>query len=361
MDEYENTQSPASDFEDSASFHSTAMADSSCSHWWHGPFYLAMSLTLAFMAFTTTNHSRPENPFPMERGLAFNASRALRVHGGFHIIATLLQISPELFFSGPESTVFAVQDSAISNLSIPPWAMRQLLRYHTTPSTLPMAELFKKPPGFCFKTLVDNKKLMITKKDAETGSVMINNVLVSHPDMFLEGPLSVHGVLGPFDVVPSPSCGFSDQSSLLVLNATDQAVEWTRIVRLLSSNGFVSFAIGLNAVLDGILQDYENLGSVTIFAPPNSGFISSPSPFLDRIVRLHILPQRFTYMELAAAENSSLRTLVPSYDLKIHKFSQTLAINGVEITAPNLFSSEKFMIHGIFRDFEVAELFSSFK
>lgn len=201
---------------------------------------------------------------------------------------------------------------------------------------------------------------MITKNDAETGSLMINNVLVSDPDMFLEGPFTVHGVLGSFDLIPSPSCGFLNQSGLLVRNATDQAVEWTRIVGLLSSSGFVSFAIGLNAVLDGILQDYENLGSVTIFAPPNSGFISSPSPFLDRIVRVHILPQRFTYMELAATENSSLSTLVPGSDLKIDKFSQTLGINGVEITTKDMFLSKNFVIHGISRDFDL-EFFSSFK
>ncbi|KAL2248637.1 fasciclin-like arabinogalactan protein 21 [Sesamum indicum] len=337
------------------------MANASCSHWWHAPLYLAMSITLAFIAITTTKESTPDDALPSGHHLAFNASRALRLHGGFHITATLLQISPELFFSGPESTIFAIQDSAISNLSIPPWAMRQLVRFHATPSALPMAELFKKPPGFCMNTLVGDKNLVITKNDAGTGSVMINNVLVSQPDLFLEGRVSVHGVLGPFDMILSPPCGFSNRSSILVSNATDQAVEWRKIVRLLNSNGFVSFAIGLNSALDVILQEYHNLGSVTIFAPPNSGFISSPSPFLDRIVRFHILPQRFTYIELAAAEKSSLRTLIPGYDLKIEKFSQALSVNGVEITVPDVSSSKNFVIHGISRDFDVDELFSSSK
>lgn len=206
---------------------------------------------------------------------------------------------------------------------------------------------------------MDGEELAITKNEAKTGSLMINNVLVSHPDMFLEGPLAVHGVVGPFDTTSSPSC----QSSLLSKNAVDHAVDWTRIVRLLSSNGFVSFAIGLNAVLDGILQDFTNLGSVTVFAPPNSEFLSSPSPFLDRIVRLHILQQRFSYadLDLAASQNSSLRTLVPGSALEINKFSQTLAVNGVDITRPNVFSSSTFIIHGVSRDFDLEEFFSSFK
>lgn len=226
-----------------------------------------------------------------------------------------------------------------------------------------MAELLDKPPGSCFESLADNKKLVITNTDPGTGSVTINNVLISDPDIFLEGPISIHGVLGPFDEIPSPGCGFSDRSGLLLAPSGDdhQEIEWTRIIRALSSNGFVSFAIGLNAVLDKMVEDYGDLGSVTVFAPPNSGFISSSSPFLDRIVRLHILPQRFTYMELVLTESSSLKTLIPSYDLKMDKSSQTLVIDGVEITGPDLVSSDNFVIHGISRDFDAVELFSSFR
>ncbi|KAG8390306.1 hypothetical protein BUALT_Bualt01G0069900 [Buddleja alternifolia] len=336
------------------------MANPSCSQECQAPIYIAMSLTLAFMAIiasTTIHNSTPNTPVSPPHAAAVNASHALRLHGGFHVTATLLQFSPDLFFSAdtPHShtTIFAMQDSAISNLSIPPPALRQLLRYHTAPSALPTAELLKKPPGFCFKTLVNNQNLMITNQDSKSGSIVINNVLISHPDMFLEGPLSVHGVSGPFDSIPSPPCGFSNHTP------DHQAVDWTRIIRFLSSNGFVSFAIGLNSFLDH--HENRNLGFVTIFAPPNSGFISLPSPLLDRIVKLHIMPQRFSYMELGAAVNSSLRTLITGYDLKIDRFSETLAVNGVEITAPDFFSSEKFVIHGISRAFGVDEFYSTSK
>ncbi|XP_073290806.1 fasciclin-like arabinogalactan protein 21 [Primulina huaijiensis] len=337
------------------------MADSPCSHWWHAPFYLAMSLTLVFISISTPNHSGPDNQSPSGHMLAFNASRALRAHGGFNTIATLLQISPELFISRPESTLFAVQDSAISNLSIPPWAMRQLFRYHATPCTLPKVELFKKPPGFCFQTLLHDKNLVITNNDAKTGSIMINNVLVSHPDLFLEGPFAVHGVLGPFDPISSAVCNVStDQTNLVASNPTDN-IEWNIIVRILGSHGFVSFAIGLNSILDGILEDYNNLSSVTIFASPNSGFISSSSPFLDRIVKIHILPRKFTHMELLAAGNSSLKTLVPGYDLKINTYLEFLEINGVEISRPDFFLSKKFVIHGILKCFDSEEFSNSFR
>ncbi|XP_057774386.1 fasciclin-like arabinogalactan protein 21 [Salvia miltiorrhiza] len=334
---------------------SAMAADSSCSHWWHAPLYLGMSLTLALMAISSAKYPSPIHPLPppIPHALAFNASTALRLRGAFHITATLLQISPELFLSSPETTLFAIQDSAISNLSLPPSTMRHLLRFHAVPAALPMAELSKKPTGFCFNTLAhDDDRLAITTNN-DDGTLMINHVLVSHPDMFLQGPLAVHGVAAPFDTTP-PSCRLFNQSSVF---AGSGAVEWRRIVRVLSSNGFVSFAIGLNAVLDGILRDYSNLASVTVFAPPNFEFLSSPSPLLDRIVRLHILQRSFSYVELSAAGNSSLATLLPNSHLQITHFSPNLAVNGVQITRPHVFSSTNLVVHGISRDFDFQTLF----
>ncbi|KAL2474663.1 Fasciclin-like arabinogalactan protein 21 [Abeliophyllum distichum] len=310
-------------------------------------------------------NSAPKNPLQLghsiRHDLALNASRVLRIHG-FNAIATLLQISPELFLSGPESTIFAIQDSAMSNVSVPPWVMKQLLQYHTSPSKLPMQELIKKPHGSCLTTLVYDKNLMITKNDTKTGSVEINSVLISHPDMFLEGPVSVHGILGLFSdidqdwgIIQSPVCN-SNQTLFSNPNERRDMVEWARIVQLLSSNGFVSFAIGLHSVLNGILQDYADLSSVTIFAPPNSGFISSPWPMLYKIVRSHILPNRFTYLDLTSLpKNNSLRNLVPGEHLQIstNKFSRVLVVNEVEITLPDILSSTNFVIHGISRALEV--------
>lgn len=338
-----------------------AISSSSCSHWWHVPIYLGMSATLVFIAITTANHPKPDDPIPTTN-LALNASKALRLQGSFHIFATLLHISPELFLSSNESTVFAIHDSAISNLSIPPWAMRQLLRYHAVPSALPMAELFKKPPGFCLRTMVDSKNLVITDNDMKSGSVMINNVPVSQPDMFLAGHLSVHGILKPFQSTTMSSCNFSlDNARVSIPNAIDESIEWIRIIRLLSSNRFIPFAIGLNAVLDGIMQDFKNLTSVTLFAPQDFGFtaLPLPSPILGRIMRLHIVHGRLTSLDLSAAENRSVETLIPGCNLKIGRLSGVLTVNGVEITGPDKCSSKKFVIHGISRDFDPGQFFNS--
>ncbi|GER36025.1 luciferase family oxidoreductase [Striga asiatica] len=81
--------------------------------------------------------------------------------------------------------------------------------------------------------------------------------------------------------------------------------------------------------------DYRNLSCVSVFGPPYTCFISSKFPFLDKIMKIHILPNRFDYLELSAAVNLTLRTLVPSYYLKIEKFLDKLAANVVRVTEPN--------------------------
>ncbi|XP_060189886.1 fasciclin-like arabinogalactan protein 21 [Lycium barbarum] len=345
------------------------MASSGC----HALFFVILSIILAYTAITTSMHSKSTKNYSnssqqlIKHSLTMNASKALR-NQGFNILATLLQISPEIFLSTPQSTIFAIQDSAISKLSVPSWAMKQLLQYHTSPSRIPFQELLKMSQGSCLMSLLSQKKIAITKVDEKNRFIMINNVSVSHPDLFLEKSLSIHGVTGTFsvldfhgmdehmDVIQSPICEETSN--------TKDLVDWTRIIKLLSSKEYVSFAIELHSVLDGILRDSANLSDVTIFAPPNLGFLSSPSPFLERIVRLHIMPKRYTFMELAFLPDiSSIKTLAPGLNVTISKrnFSRILTIDGVEITAPDTFVSKRFVIHGMSRPFELEELSISFR
>ncbi|KAF4382590.1 hypothetical protein F8388_015418 [Cannabis sativa] len=344
-----------------------------CTGSWRAPVYFTVSVILAFIAISTSMHSKTEQPSSPTKlnfhELSLNASKALR-KAGFNVMATLLQVSPEIFLSSPNSTIFAIQDDAISNSSLPPWLLRNLLQYHTSPLNLPMKDLLKKPRGSCLPTLHRQKNIAITNIDFKETTVDINNVSVTHPDVFLAETISVHGVLEPFssldpeDVhqgwnsIQAPTC---NAMSVLVSDAVKSTnmVEWSWIVRLLSSNGFVPFAIGLNSVLEEILKDYKGLNSVTIFAPPNLQSLTSPSPLLKRTVWFHILPQRLTYKELTALPAGTLlMTLVRDLSLEVAGtagFKGGLIINGIEIVAPDIFTSKKFTVHGISRAFEVAD------
>ncbi|WCJ37668.1 Fasciclin-like arabinogalactan protein 21 [Euphorbia peplus] len=337
-------------------------SDSNC---WHAPLFITVSVVLAFIAISTAIHSPSDDDSSMPpstiRRLSQNASLALRT-SGYNIMATLVHLSPELFLPSSHSTIFAIKDSALINASLPSWFLKQLLQYHTSPLHFSMDHLLTMPQGTCIPTLFHRKNLALTTVDALDKSLEINGVVLSDPDLFLDPNIAIHGVFQPFanthmkDSVHAPIC---DVNNKLVLDPNDM-LEWRKMIRLLSSNGFVSFAIGLNSVLPGIVQDHSNLTSVTIFGPPELGFVASSSPMLEKIVRLHILSRRYTYTELARLPDRTLvNTLLPDQKLEVTTGSNVtlgLAINGVQIVAPDIFSSTKFVFHGISRAFQVAEL-----
>ncbi|CAN1158627.1 Fasciclin-like arabinogalactan protein 21 [Linum perenne] len=175
--------------------------------------------------------------------------------------------------SSPNSTVFAVKDSFFSPASaaaLPP-LLNQLLQYHTSPLLLLMSEILNSPPGTCLPTLIHGKSLLITKIDGKNGTTEINVVKISHPYIVLDGSIVIHGVLKPFSSTDDADggglvliCDAAATNSSLVTDSIDfkDPLHWSKIVRSLSSKGFVSFAIGLNSVLDGIRKDYTNLTSV---------------------------------------------------------------------------------------------------
>jgi len=180
----------------------------------------------------------------------------------------------------------------------------------------------------------------------------------------------VHGVLAPFSplhpqdllqrgldfFIRSPTCSSDDSLS------KNNGVQWNNVVHLLRAKGHTSFSVALHSVLERIKKDYSGgLGFATIFAPPD--FMkpgSNPSTLLDRAVRLHILPQRFRYEELTSLPvRTLLKTLLPNELLEIDgvlDFAPGMLVNGVEIVAPDMITSEKFVVHGISRAFKMAEL-----
>ncbi|KAF5948422.1 hypothetical protein HYC85_014379, partial [Camellia sinensis] len=88
--------------------------------------------------------------------------------------------------------------TAISKAFVHPNILKQLIKYHTSPSKLPIHELLKKPKGTCLTTIVHQKNIVITKIDLKQGTIEINDVLISYLDLFLKRPISIHGVLAPF-------------------------------------------------------------------------------------------------------------------------------------------------------------------
>ncbi|CAH8389456.1 unnamed protein product [Eruca vesicaria subsp. sativa] len=335
--------------------------------------YFVLSVALAFIAVSTTlppppdsDITKPNKPIPRHHPLSLNASKVLR-QSNFKAIATLLHVSPEIFLSSssPNTTLFAIDDSFLFNTSsLPPLFLKQLIQYHTLPLRLPMKDILEKRRGTCLPTLLRHQSVEISTVDKESRTAEVNHVMISHPDMFLGDSLVIHGVLGPFftlqphmDHLPNSSLCQSETNKTIVVEeeADPVKLDWTRIIQLLSSNGFVPFAIGLHSVLNRIVTDqHKNMTGVTILATPSPVSLSSASPLLYDVMRRHILAQRLTNKDFSSLPDKAiLKTLDPYQDLIItrrsvvNSSSPCLMISGVGIVAPDMFSSSNFVIHGI--------------
>ncbi|AED91082.1 unnamed protein product [Arabidopsis thaliana] len=340
--------------------------------------YFILSIALAFMAISTTLRSPPDSeptiPIAFSSSspsLSLNASNTLR-QSNFKAIATLLHISPEIFLSSsPNTTLFAIEDASFFNTSsLHPLFLKQLLHYHTLPLMLSMDDLLKKPQGTCLPTLLHHKSVQISTVNQESRTAEVNHVRITHPDMFLGDSLVIHGVIGPFSplqphsdhLIHTPLCQSDTTNKTSNNEEVPVSIDWTRIVQLLSSNGFVPFAIGLHSVLNRIVNDHnhhKNLTGVTILATPNLVSLSSASPFLYEVVRHHILVQRLTYKDFASmSDKATVKTLDPYQDLTITRRNVNSSggdfmISGVEIVDPDMFSSSNFVIHGISHTLEI--------
>lgn len=354
----------------------------SCWCWF--PLYFVASITLGVIAISSAVHSSsknsPQEIHPLTQTLSTNASEALR-KAGFILMADLLHRSPPFFLPPQNSTFFAIKDSALKNTSLPLWFLKSLLFYHTITSKTSMHDLLNKPQGSCIQTLFRQKNVSVTKVNPSQNSIEINHVLISNPDIYLDEHFTIHGVLGPFTSlrrqdlqggsdfiqsmpcrlplsnVPKSNTNVNSNSSYNHSSNKKVFVEWNKVVQLLGSKGYASFSIALHTVLDGILKDYVGLGSVTIFAPLDFTILGYPSTLLHRAVRFHILPRRFTYTELTSLPvRTLLKTLMHDEHLEIDgvlNFLRGVIINGVEIVVPDMFTSEKFVVHGISRAFKM--------
>ncbi|XP_071739911.1 fasciclin-like arabinogalactan protein 21 [Rutidosis leptorrhynchoides] len=334
-----------------------------------GVFFTSATMLLAIIITTTFRHHHRLNNHSSTIGLPSNASQLLRSNG-FNFIATFLHITPDPFLSQPQTTIFAIPDTTISNLSIPPYMMKHLIAYHITPVKLTFHDLFKKPTRTCLPTLIQQQTIGITKSDIKKRNLEINNVLITHPDLILDGPVSIHGLEGSFasfdhqqEKINLPVCGSDHNSGLkttsLFIKNRD---EWEKVVNFLNTSGFMPFATGLKSETDNILKDFPDLKSVTILTPTNVALMALSSPLLDKFIRFHIIPQRYTFKQLAGLPaGASLRTLVTNKHVEItetSKISQAVFINGVAITAPDLFVSKNFAVHEIARPLSRDELYS---
>lgn len=352
----------------------------STTKWCRRPIYFATAAFLAIVAITAAINSTVEDRSPtlvLGPRLSHYAIRSLR-RAGFSSMAVLLSTLLEFYSSAsPNITIFALSNSALSNMPRSPWLMRDFLRCHALPLRLSMADLAEQPERTSLAALSRRNNLVITKTEGKRNRVKINDVPVTHPNLVLDSRVAIHGVTEPLGVLGLQEIGKNsgphpkelsrcDTYAKVVSNVREpmklcgrekKRIEWDQVVRFLHSHGSVPFAFGLKSTVnhDRSLRDGKDSDTFTIFAPREFRRVPLDHSILDKLVRAHMISGKHGYLELLALlDKASLGTLAPGLGLevtvkRVGDHTTGVAVNGVEITDPDAFISEKFIIHGISR------------
>ncbi|KAL4580411.1 hypothetical protein LXL04_016603 [Taraxacum kok-saghyz] len=145
--------------------------------------YLLANPSSSFFLFRTL--TPPQRPTARSRIQCFPIAPIQRIQ---------LHLHPPPHLTGPFPLISGVHNLRHSRfrhvkLSIPHFMTIQLISYHISPPKLTIRDMFDKPLHICISTRFQQQKISITKKDQKNRVLEINNVLIMHPDMFIQGPI----------------------------------------------------------------------------------------------------------------------------------------------------------------------------
>ncbi|KAI5587986.1 hypothetical protein POPTR_005G079500v4 [Populus trichocarpa] len=285
-------------------------------------------------------------------------------------------------WSGP-STLFAPSDSSLRtcfSCSIP-----DLLHEHIVPGLFSIDYLRKLAFGTKIETLSPGRCITVTstslKNDSATPStvkVFIGGVEITHPDLFNNGVLIIHGIQGYIAPLSPFSCDFERLSSLSfpfqegvtphVTSTTHQQGIGTlvqpAIMRLmlrdamlrLRSNGFTILSLAMRVKY----PELTNLVNMTVFALDDVSIFSGSHGYISS-VRFHIVPNH--YLSTADLERLPVGATLPTLErgqalvvtsaggLTGFNTAVPMRINYVRVKVPDVMRNLKIVVHAVYLPF----------
>ena len=301
-------------------------------------------------------------------------------HLGFHKLATaapsLADSTASTAWTGP-STLFAPSDSSLRtcvSCSIP-----NLLREHLVPGLFTIDYLRKLAFGTKIETLSPGRCITVTVERSSkisnfsatggTDKVFIGGVEITHPDLFNNGLVVVHGLQGFVSPLSPYSCDVERMTSLSFPFHSDRMHQnqplvqpVISIMRLmlrdamlrLRNNGFSILALAMRVKYN----DLVGLNNMTVFAIDDVSIFSGSHAYTSN-VRFHIVPNHFlTFSDLEKLPlGTPLPTLERGQSLLITTaggggFSAApLMINYVRIKVPDVMRNLKIVVHSLYLPF----------
>ncbi|KAA8550251.1 hypothetical protein F0562_001935 [Nyssa sinensis] len=273
---------------------------------------------------------------------------------GFQELATVVPSLSATAWKGP-TTIFAPTDSAL--LTCTSCSVPLLLQEHAVPGLFPLDYLRTLAFGTKIETLSPGRCMTITSTSANnnTTKIFVGGVEITHPDLFNNGLVVVHGLQGFLSHLSPLSCNIERMTSLSF--PQPPLVPAFLIMPMMLKDAMLRLHIsGYNILSLALKVKYSHLldlRNMTVFALDDVSIFSGGHAYLSDF-RFHIVPNRL----LMAADLESLPpgTVLPTMEQGQELVVTTaggrgpltpMRINYVKIKNPDLMYNLKIAIHGV--------------
>ncbi|KAI4329953.1 hypothetical protein MLD38_028275 [Melastoma candidum] len=324
-------------------------------------------------------------------------------HLGFHALASAvpsLTDSPSFSAWNGPSTIFAATDSSLSSSclstasSLAPCSVPQILSEYIVPGLFSFSYLLSLPSPSLLPSMSPSLCLLVTNSSATAGlaggnhngfspavRIFINGIEITHPDMFDNGIVVVHGIdgfvshLSPFSCsrnhhrLSAPSLGSSASVTSSVsglpenhpLHPAINSASPSPLMRLmlrdailrLRSSGFGVLALAMKLKY----AELAALEKVTIFALSDIEIFGGSHSYIGDMW-FHIVPN--TFLETADLEDLTQGTALPTLargEYLVVTIAggrgglEKMRINYMRIKAPEIVKNQKVVVHLLFFSF----------
>ncbi|XP_043694499.1 fasciclin-like arabinogalactan protein 21 [Telopea speciosissima] len=234
---------------------------------------------------------------------------------GFNQLAAAIpSLSDSAFpiWNGPPSTIFAPTDASIQ--SCVSCSIAQLLREHMVPGIFSFDYLRKLAFGTKIETMSPGRCITVTSADNNT-KIYIGGAEITHPDLYNNGVIVVHGLQGFIAPLSLFSCRVEKMTSLSFSSPSPAEQSQNPLMQLmmrdamlrLRNNGFSVLSLALWIKY----AELVNLNNMTIFALEDESIFAGGHAYINS-VRFHIVPNRL----ILAADLGKLPegTVLPSLE-----------------------------------------------
>lgn len=262
-------------------------------------------------------------------------------------------------WTGP-STIFALTDSSIH--SCPSCSIPRLLQEHTVPGLFSSHHLRNLAFGTKIETSFPGRCITVTSA-SNNSKIFIEGVEITHPDLFNNGFILVHGLDGFASHLSPFSCNVERFATLSFSppqpSDSPQVPPPFSVIRLMLSDAMLRLRISGFGILALAMRvkyaELVQLQNMTVFALDDATIFSGGREYISN-VRFHIVPN----MLLMADDLNKLpvQTVLPTLEhgqtLKVTDGgggSNPMRINYVRLKSPDIVHNLKIVVHSLFLPF----------